>query len=528
MKSDTAPTMSKSSSSYHGRTVEINTDERYNALLSELHTVYRKKIRPLEENYHFEGFHSAPLTQKDIEAKPMVLLLGQYSVGKTTFIQHLLGREYPGAHIGMEPTTDRFVAIMDGPEDRVIPGNAAAVSAELPFGGLQRFGTTLLSRFQVSQINHPLLRQFTLIDTPGILSGDKQRLASRGYDFSQVTSWFAERSDLIIMLFDGNKLDISDEFKLAIQTLRGHEDKIRVILNKSDQVPGQQLLRVYGALMWSLGKVVNSPEVMRVYLGSFWSDPPHNRYEDCREIIEAEQRDLMKDLEMLPRNAAVRRVNELVKRARNAKVHAYIIGHLKKEMPAMFGKNSKQAALEKNMPGVFEELQRKYKLSPGDFPNPEVFRKCLQGYKFNKFSSLEPKLVAALETALSVDFPRIMGNFPHDAFKEEGPSASQVEANNPFSSAHDRQRYLLEFQRICPKGKLSGADARPILEETQLPQDTLAHIWRLADWDADGSLDAAQYVLAMHYTKMAQQGGELPDKLPAHMAPSNTGISLLT
>lgn len=28
-------------------------------------------------------------------------------VGKTTFIKHLLGREYPGAHIGPEPTTDR-------------------------------------------------------------------------------------------------------------------------------------------------------------------------------------------------------------------------------------------------------------------------------------------------------------------------------------------------------------------------------------------------------------------------------------
>jgi GTP-binding protein EngB required for normal cell division len=240
MKSDTTPSQSSS----HGRIADISMDERYNSLLSELYTVYHKKIRPLEVNYQFEGFHSAPLSQKDIEAKPMVLLLGQYSVGKTTFIQHLLGREYPGAHIGVEPTTDRFVAIMDGSEERVIPGNAAAVSAELPFGGLQRFGTTLLSRFQVSQMNHPLLRQFTIIDSPGILSGGKQRLASRGYDFSQVTSWFAERSDLILMLFDGNKLDISDEFKMTIQALRGHEDKIRVILNKSDQVPGQQLLRV--------------------------------------------------------------------------------------------------------------------------------------------------------------------------------------------------------------------------------------------------------------------------------------------
>lgn len=26
-------------------------------------------------------------------------------------------------------------------------------------------------------------------------------------------------------------------------------------------------MRVYGALMWSLGKVLNTPEVMRVYIG---------------------------------------------------------------------------------------------------------------------------------------------------------------------------------------------------------------------------------------------------------------------
>ena len=30
-------------------------------------------------------------------------------MGKTTFIKHLLGREYPGSQIGPEPTTDRFV-----------------------------------------------------------------------------------------------------------------------------------------------------------------------------------------------------------------------------------------------------------------------------------------------------------------------------------------------------------------------------------------------------------------------------------
>jgi septin family protein len=35
-------------------------------------------------------------TPSDFDAKPMVMLLGQYSTGKTTFIKHLLKREYPG------------------------------------------------------------------------------------------------------------------------------------------------------------------------------------------------------------------------------------------------------------------------------------------------------------------------------------------------------------------------------------------------------------------------------------------------
>ena len=48
-------------------------------------------------------------------------------------------------------------------------------------------------------------------------------------------------------------------------------------------------LRVYGALMWSLGKVVQTPEVMRVYMGSFWDQPLKNK--ELEKLFAAEQVD---------------------------------------------------------------------------------------------------------------------------------------------------------------------------------------------------------------------------------------------
>ena len=54
------------------------------------------KVRPLEEQSLVQHFHYPLLADCDFEARPMVLLVGQYSVGKTSFIRYLLGRDAPG------------------------------------------------------------------------------------------------------------------------------------------------------------------------------------------------------------------------------------------------------------------------------------------------------------------------------------------------------------------------------------------------------------------------------------------------
>ena len=64
------------------------------------------------------------------------------------------------------------------------------------------------------------------------------------------------KCDLILLLFDPHKLDVSDEFKRVISSLRGHDDKIRVVLNKADQVDTQQVKTYVTNILFLLNKSI--------------------------------------------------------------------------------------------------------------------------------------------------------------------------------------------------------------------------------------------------------------------------------
>ncbi|XP_025195538.1 EH domain-containing protein 1 [Melanaphis sacchari] len=526
--------------------------ETYESVLDGLREKYKSKLLPLELAYQFHDFHSPQLDDPDFDAKPMILLVGQYSTGKTTFIKHLLESDFPGIRIGPEPTTDRFIAVMYDENESIIPGNALVVDPKRQFRPLSKFGNAFLNRFQCSLVNSPVLKGISIVDTPGILSGEKQRV-DRGYDFTGVLEWFAEHVDRIILLFDAHKLDISDEFRRSIEALRGHDDKIRIILNKADMIDHQQLMRVYGALMWSLGKVLQTPEVARVYIGSFWDQPL--RYDGNRRLFEDEEQDLFKDLQSLPGNAALRKLNDLIKRARLAKVHAYIISALHKEMPALFRKDGKKKELIKNLGTIYQNIQKEQQISPGDFPDLKKMQDVLVNLDFSKFQSLKPHLLEEVDKMLANDIAKLMAMIPlqdmqnrkmdngvaeqqqQQAVVKGGAFVSVQDTASPFGYkrgegidagkgetgwvvAKERQKYDAVFNTLEKSdGKLSGAVAKAEMVKSKLPNSVLGKIWKLSDIDRDGFLDMDEFALAMHLIQVKLSGHDLPVEIPDHLVP---------
>jgi len=354
-----------------------------------------------------------------------------------------------------------------------------------------------------------------LIDTPGVLSGEKQRLG-RNYEFTDISEWFANRSDLILLLFDAHKLDISDEFKNAIESLKGNDDKVRVVLNKADSITVQQLMRVYGALMWSLGKVVKTPEVMRVYIGSFWDKPLKNN--DMEKLFKQESTDLVEDLLSLPRNSAVRKVNELVKRARLLRVHMLIIGHLYSKMPMLFGKESTQNELIKNLAQEFSEIAKIHKVSPGDFPNVQKMQESLKGKNFSEFEKFNEKYLAQINDVLHKDLPHLLKSIqpPKEVDRDLNPFAAEpwIVDEQAFST------YSEIFHSLKPlAGNLGANTARDVLLKTGIPVDSLKKIWELCDFEKNGKLDEEEFALALYLSEEVKQGRSVPDQLPLTFIP---------
>ncbi|KAK3856920.1 hypothetical protein Pcinc_036793 [Petrolisthes cinctipes] len=264
-----------------------------------------------------------------------------------------------------------------------------------------------------------------------------------------------------------------------------------------------------------------------------------------QRLFEAEEQDLFADLQSLPRNAALRKLNDLIKRARLAKVHAYIISELKKEMPAMFGRDNKKKELIKNLGTIYEKIQREHQISPGDFPELKRMQDQLQHHDFTKFNLLKPRLLEAVDRMLAEDIARLMAMIPVEEASNNkenniirggafdgvmndttvfgfgrGEGADAGAGDPDWIVAKDRFKYDQLFDNLNPvDGKITGTAAKQEMLKSKLPNSVLGKVWKMSDIDRDGMLDSDEFALAMHLINIKLDGNDLPAELPEHLVP---------
>lgn len=95
-------------------------------------------------------------------------------------------------------------------------------------------------------------------------------------------------------------------------------------------------------------------------------------------------------------------------------VHAYIISALRKDMPSVFGKDTKKKELIKHLGQIYDQIQREHKISPGDFPDLKKMQETLAHHDFNKFNTLKPKLLEVVDKMFAEDIAKLMAMIPHE------------------------------------------------------------------------------------------------------------------
>ena len=209
----------------------------------------------------------------------------------------------------------------------------------------------------------------------------------------------------------------------------------------------------------------------------------------------------------------------------------------------MFGKDSKKKELIAKLGETFALIQREHQISPGDFPNLKRMQEQLAFHDFTKFHALKPKLLDVVDSMLANDIARLMQMIPHedesapDNYASVQGGAFEGYTESPFGIGRGegvdmgrgeeewvvgREKYEYDdsFSKLNPiNGKISGAAAKSEMVKSKLPNSVLSKVWKLADVDRDGMLDADEWALANHLIKIKLDGHDLPMELPEHLIP---------
>ena len=235
----------------------------YESLRRELVEIVETKMSPVASKY---GYSQEGLEQK-IKWRPVVLVLGNYSSGKSTLINELLGTTIQKT--GQAPTDDSFTVITHSDNDgvEIQDGMVLLNDSEYPFESLRKQGKRFASHFKLKRVRSDFLKDLAIIDTPGMLDSVSER--DRGYDYQEVIGEFANIADLILVLFDPHKAGtIRETYESLRKTIpkATYEDRVLFVLNRIDECENlNDMLRVYGTLCWNLSQMTGRKDIPHIH-----------------------------------------------------------------------------------------------------------------------------------------------------------------------------------------------------------------------------------------------------------------------
>ncbi|XP_052868927.1 uncharacterized protein LOC128274695 isoform X1 [Anopheles cruzii] len=394
--------------------------ETAEVILRDLKRIYDSSIKPLETLYKYRDLSNRHFGDPEIFSKPLVLLMGPWSGGKSTILNYLTHNEYTpnSVRTGAEPSPAYFNILMHGDEPDVLDGTQLA--ADWTFSGLQKFGQGLLDRLRGQRLPNKLLERVNIVEIPGILEVRKQ--VSKYFPFNDACQWFIDRADIIFLVYDPSKLDVGPETEAILDQLKGREYQTRILLNKADQVKPEELLRVQSALIWNISPLMSSAQPPVMYTVSLWSNP----FEVGAPVrlLQAQERSLLLDLGQ----AIDKRIENKIASARRFAVrvrnHAkmvdcYLTTYYNHK--SLFG-NKKQIS-EKIIASpqdyhIYEGLSTLTNISRYDLPDPEVYRDFFHLnplYDFKKLSETCTYFrgcpINKLDVAIAYDLPELVGKY---------------------------------------------------------------------------------------------------------------------
>eukprot|EP00930_Biecheleria_cincta_P084489 TRINITY_DN73950_c0_g1_i1.p1 TRINITY_DN73950_c0_g1~~TRINITY_DN73950_c0_g1_i1.p1 ORF type:complete len:453 (-),score=57.71 TRINITY_DN73950_c0_g1_i1:197-1519(-) len=428
-------------------------------ITDKMRQLYKTGMLPVEQRHLFSEYHSAPLPDAHFDTQPIVLMLGQHSAGKTTFLRHMLGQNYDTLRVGACSTTKKFriVTFNQRSSEDTTPGQNLAHE----FPQLNTLDPECLDQLECVRLPNDILKDLIFIDTPGFTFDNY----TEGTPLRKMLEWFLPLAGRILIFFDVVKLDVPSTLgELLGGACSSHRSgelmqKMHVVVNKAEEETANALFTTINEFNFKLGQIIGKRDPSpALHVGSFWSgtkDKPRKLDHHLSESFRDYENQLIDSLSSLPKDKEQNLLKELIKRAQRIKAHAYLFDALRTRTSGWI-RGPDQNTVLGQLPDVRDALlqDNSKHLHESFFSDLDEMREKLDrpDVSFSKFERIDKNAMARVQELLDDDFPALQMSMnsrmqklsanlaPNRLLEAKGVTQNQASSGRSRSPRHRESR----------------------------------------------------------------------------------------